>query len=57
MILRLLATAVFYLVVTPLAWVMRRLGRDPLRRALDPAAETYWTNYVNSTAADLRRQR
>jgi len=32
----------FYLVTTPIGLVMRLGGRDPLKRRLDPEAETYW---------------
>lgn len=37
-----LMTLMFCAIVTPLAWLRRRLGHDPLRLALDPVAETYW---------------
>jgi hypothetical protein len=33
---------VFYGAVTPTAWVMRALGKDPLRRKIDRAATSYW---------------
>lgn len=33
---------VYYIVVTPIGVVIRFLGRDPLQRGRDPAAETYW---------------
>ncbi len=32
----------FFLVFTPFAVVLRMLGKDPLRRAFDPQASTYW---------------
>ena len=35
--------AVYFLVVTPMGLVMRLLGRDPLSRAFDPGAKSYWT--------------
>lgn len=38
----LLMGIIFFLVVTPIAWMMRWKGKDPLRLARDPAAETYW---------------
>jgi hypothetical protein len=37
-----LLAVVYFVVVTPLALVMRASGRDPLERRLDPAAPTYW---------------
>jgi hypothetical protein len=33
---------VFFLAVTPTALMMKLLGKDPLRRRIDPAAKTYW---------------
>lgn len=32
----------FFLVITPIALLMRVLGKDPLRMRLDRAAKTYW---------------
>ena len=37
-----LLALMFYGVVTPLAWLRRRLGHDPLKLRLDPLATTYW---------------
>jgi hypothetical protein len=34
--------AVYFLAVVPTGLVMRALGRDPLRRARDPQAASYW---------------
>lgn len=33
---------VFFLTVTPTALVLKAMGKDPLRRKFDPAAESYW---------------
>lgn len=33
---------IFFVVVTPVALVMRLKGRDALRRRFDPDASTYW---------------
>ncbi|HLF31846.1 MAG TPA: SxtJ family membrane protein [Xanthomonadales bacterium] len=32
----------FFLVVTPTAWIMRALGKRPLALAPEPEASTYW---------------
>lgn len=32
----------FYAVVTPVGLLMRACGKDPLRLALEPAADSYW---------------
>jgi len=34
---------VFYLIVTPVGWLMRRLRYDPLERQFESSAKTYWT--------------
>jgi large-conductance mechanosensitive channel len=34
--------AMFFVVIAPIAIVMRRCGRDALRRRLDPHAPSYW---------------
>ena len=33
---------VFFSTVTPIAFLLRALGKDPLRLRFDPAAPTYW---------------
>ena len=32
----------YYLVITPIGLIMRALGRDPMSRAFDRTAPTYW---------------
>jgi len=32
----------FFTTVTPMALIMRVMGKDPLRRKFDPAADSYW---------------
>ncbi len=32
----------FFLTVTPIALIMRAMGKDPLHRKFDPDAKTYW---------------
>lgn len=48
----------FFVVVTPLALLMRFLGKDPLRRRFDPGAVSYWLKRDQPTpdAETLRRQ-
>jgi len=36
----------FYLIVTPIALVMRWLGRDPLNRRIEPSRQSYWETRV-----------
>ena len=48
----------FLLVVTPMAWLMRLLGKRPLRLAPDPAAPSYWIarDKLEADQSDMRRQ-
>ncbi len=46
---------IFYLAVTPLALVMRALGKDPLRRAAPPA-ESYWEDHEPPPKEKFERQ-
>lgn len=34
--------AIFFLIITPIALVMRLSGRDPLKRGYEPDAVSYW---------------
>jgi saxitoxin biosynthesis operon SxtJ-like protein len=38
----LLLAGIFYGVITPIGLCLRLLGRDPMRKALDRTATTYW---------------
>ena len=38
----LLMAAIYYVVITPIALILRMMGRDPLHRAFDRSAKTYW---------------
>ena len=44
MMTRVILLLVFFLVVTPIGWIRRALGGDPLRRRAAPAA-SYWEPY------------
>ncbi|WP_375488304.1 SxtJ family membrane protein [uncultured Mycobacterium sp.] len=45
--------AVFLLVVTPVALLLRVLGHDPLQRRFDPSTPSYWVPH--RPAGDVRR--
>lgn len=34
--------SIYFLVVTPLAWLRRLFGKSPVQRRPDPSRETYW---------------
>lgn len=38
----LILAVIYYIVLSPIGWVMRLLGRDPLQRRFDPSAQSYW---------------
>jgi hypothetical protein len=40
-----LLAAFYFLLLTPLAFVFRLIGRDQLRRKFDPGAESYWLTH------------
>jgi hypothetical protein len=35
--------AVFFLLITPIGWILRAVGYDPLARQFDREAQSYWT--------------
>jgi Saxitoxin biosynthesis operon protein SxtJ len=48
---------IFYLVVTPVGVIMRLTGRDPMERAFDRSAKTYWKpRRTDSASARYFRQ-
>jgi len=42
----------FFVVVTPLGLVLRRLGKDPLRLRRPAGAESYWTKVRQETSLE-----
>ncbi|MEO6223188.1 MAG: SxtJ family membrane protein [Vicinamibacterales bacterium] len=44
----LLMGCIFYGVITPIAWIMRASGRDPLARTFDRSARSYWVPHERS---------
>ena len=45
----LLMGLIFFLVVTPTGWLMRRFGKDILHLRRDPDAATYWVDCAAAT--------
>lgn len=39
----LIMATLYFLVIGPVAVALRLLGRDPMNRAIDPQADTYWS--------------
>jgi hypothetical protein len=52
----LLMVLVFYGVVVPVGWLMRRLGHDPLRLQRDAKARTYWITRDPTAADSMKNQ-
>jgi hypothetical protein len=44
---------VFYLVITPIGFIMKACGRDPMRRRLDRSCQSYWLRRESSD--DVKR--
>ena len=38
--------SLFYLLISPIGIIFRLMGRDPMERRWDPAAESYWSDSV-----------
>ncbi len=37
---------VYYVALTPIGWIMRLVGRDPMERRLNRESATYWVPYT-----------
>jgi len=48
----LLLAGIYFLVITPIGLLSRAVRRDPLERALEPEADSYWVRYEPPTEAD-----
>jgi len=44
--------AVFYLVITPLGFLMRRVGYDPMDRKFEPQTKSYWRPHRTGAGPD-----
>lgn len=44
----LLIAIIYYLIVTPIALILRLMGRDPLERRLERSAASYWAPHPES---------
>ncbi|MDZ7369539.1 MAG: SxtJ family membrane protein [candidate division KSB1 bacterium] len=53
---RLLLTIVFFIVITPISFLMSLLGKDPLNRRFDKNAPTYWSTKPNDPHRDFQKQ-
>ena len=55
---RLILTALFYLILTPIGLIARLSGKDFLDQKIDPKAKSYWKDKINTeqTTQDYERQ-
>jgi hypothetical protein len=53
---RIILAIIFFLVVTPMAWIMRLMGKDPMHRRFEPNADTYRTRKESRPATHLTKQ-
>jgi hypothetical protein len=53
---RILLSVVFYGLVTPMGFVTRRLGHDPMRRRFEPGVGTYRVSKASRPATHMTRQ-
>jgi hypothetical protein len=52
---RIIMTVLFFVVLTPIGWLMRALGKNPLLRELDRAAISYRVASTTQTKEDLEK--
>jgi hypothetical protein len=53
---RIILGMMFYVVITPMACIMRLMGRDPMRRRFDVASDSYRTLRKARPATHMWRQ-
>jgi Saxitoxin biosynthesis operon protein SxtJ len=53
---RIILAVIFYVIFAPVAIVMRLLRNDPLRRKLDPTADTYRIRRLPRSGSHMNRQ-
>ena len=46
----------FFLTVTPVAWMMRLFGKDPLRLARKGKGESYWVSREDDAPGSFKNQ-
>jgi len=53
---RIILTAVYYVILTPIGLVMRIFGKDILSLKIDKSAESYWITRVKGKSEELTKQ-
>jgi MFS family permease len=52
---RALMALFFFLIIFPVAAILRMFGRDPMQRAIDPTIDTYWRSVSRGHSAETLR--
>lgn len=47
---------IYYFILTPIGFLIRMLGHDPMNRTIDRSAESYWTVHDQAPVARYFRQ-
>lgn len=53
---RIIMAIIFFLVVTPMGWIMRLMGKDLMLRRFQPNAETYRVKKVSRSVLHMTKQ-
>lgn len=53
---RIIMAIIFFFVVTPMGWVMRLIGKDPMLRQFDSKVDTYRLKKESRPASHMSRQ-
>lgn len=52
---RIIMSVFFFVMLTPIAWFMKVLGKDPMARALEKSANTYRVNSTRYTKEQMEK--
>jgi hypothetical protein len=52
---RIIMSALFFILLTPIAWMLKILGKDPLARTLEKSANTYRVNSTPYTKDQMEK--
>jgi hypothetical protein len=52
---RIIMSVFFFVMLTPIAWLMKVVGKDPLARALEKSANTYRVNSMPYTKEHMEK--
>lgn len=52
---RVILSLIFFLLITPMGLIFKLIGKDPMERKIDPAAESYWQKKEEETDKSIER--